>query len=234
MEGTELDIYKVHGLSKIYFTEDRNALKRREFCALSDIEFTVRTQECICIMGESGSGKTTLLNILGGIVPPSTGRVYYKGDNLYQYANRKLEEYRRTQVGFIFQDYKLLDNLSIEDNIILPLMLDHQNVDMALKKVNKMAEILNIKDKLSCYPYELSGGQQQRAAICRALMNDPEVILADEPTRNLDDSSARIVMELLMNIKDQFKKTLIIVTHDHMVASWCDRMIQIELGRIIK
>lgn len=143
MEGTELDIYKVHGLSKIYFTEDRNALKRREFCALSDIEFTVRTQECICIMGESGSGKTTLLNILGGIVPPSTGCVYYKGDNLYQYANRKLEEYRRTQVGFIFQDYKLLDNLSIEDNIILPLMLDHQNVDMALKKVNKMAEILN-------------------------------------------------------------------------------------------
>ena len=200
-----MDIYKVHGLSKIYFTEDRNALKRREFCALSDIEFTVRTQECICIMGESGSGKTTLLNILGGIVPPSTGRVYYKGDNL-----------------------------SIEDNIILPLMLDHQNVDMALKKVNKMAEILNIKDKLSCYPYELSGGQQQRAAICRALMNDPEVILADEPTGNLDDSSARIVMELLMNIKDQFKKTLIIVTHDHMVASWCDRMIQIELGRIIK
>jgi putative ABC transport system ATP-binding protein len=234
MEGTELDIYKVHGLSKIYFTEDRNALKRREFCALSDIELTVRTQECICIMGESGSGKTTLLNILGGIVPPSTGRVYYKGDNLYQYANRKLEEYRRTQVGFIFQDYKLLDNLSIEDNIILPLMLDHQNVDMALKKVNKMAEILNIKDKLSCYPYELSGGQQQRAAICRALMNDPEVILADEPTGNLDDSSARIVMELLMNIKNQFKKTLIIVTHDHTIASWCDRMIQIELGRIIK
>lgn len=233
MEGTELDIYKVHGLSKIYFTEDRNALKRREFCALSDIELTVRTQECICIMGESGSGKTTLLNILGGIVPPSTGCVYYKGDNLYQYANRKLEEYRRTQVGFIFQDYKLLDNLSIEDNIILPLMLDHQNVDMALKKVNKMAEILNIKDKLSCYPYELSGGQQQRAAICRALMNDPEVILADEPTGNLDDSSARIVMELLMNIKDQFKKTLIIVTHDHTVASWCDRMIQIELGRIL-
>lgn len=233
MEGTELDIYKVHGLSKIYFTEDRNALKRREFCALSDIELTVRTQECICIMGESGSGKTTLLNILGGIVPPSTGRVYYKGDNLYQYANRKLEEYRRTQVGFIFQDYKLLDNLSIEDNIILPLMLDHQNVDMALKKVNKMAEILNIKDKLSCYPYELSGGQQQRAAICRALMNDPEVILADEPTGNLDDSSARIVMELLMNIKNQFKKTLIIVTHDHTIASWCDRMIQIELGRIL-
>ncbi len=229
-----MDIYKVHGLSKIYFTEDRNALKRREFCALSDIELTVRTQECICIMGESGSGKTTLLNILGGIVPPSTGRVYYKGDNLYQYANRKLEEYRRTQVGFIFQDYKLLDNLSIEDNIILPLMLDHQNVDMALKKVNKMAEILNIKDKLSCYPYELSGGQQQRAAICRALMNDPEVILADEPTGNLDDSSARIVMELLMNIKNQFKKTLIIVTHDHTIASWCDRMIQIELGRIIK
>ena len=170
---------------------------------------------------------------MGGIVPPSTGRVYYKGDNLYQYANRKLEEYRRTQVGFIFQDYKLLDNLSIEDNIILPLMLDHQNVDMALKKVNKMAEILNIKDKLSRYPYELSGGQQQRAAICRALMNEPEVILADEPTGNLDDSSARIVMELLMNIKDQFKKTLIIVTHDHTVASWCDRMIQIELGRIL-
>ncbi len=229
-----MDIYKVHGLSKIYFTEDRNALKRREFCALSDIELTVRTQECICIMGESGSGKTTLLNILGGIVPPSIGCVYYKGDNLYQYANRKLEEYRRTQVGFIFQDYKLLGNLSIEDNIILPLMLDHQNVDMALQKVNKMAEILNIKDKLSCYPYELSGGQQQRAAICRALMNDPEVILADEPTGNLDDSSARIVMELLMNIKDQFKKTLIIVTHDHTIASWCDRMIQIELGRIIK
>ena len=234
MEGSELDIYKVRGLSKIYFTEDRNALKRREFYALSDVEFTVRTQECICIMGESGSGKTTLLNILGGIVPPSTGCVYYKGDNLYQYANRKMEAYRRTQVGFIFQDYKLLDNLSIEDNIILPLMLDHQNVDRSLKKVKEMAEILNIENKLSCYPYELSGGQQQRAAICRALMNNPEVILADEPTGNLDDASAMIVMELLMNIKDQFRKTLIIVTHDHAVANWCDRVIKIERGRIMK
>lgn len=229
-----MDLYKVCGLSKIYFMEDRNALKCRELCALRDITFTVSPGECICIMGESGSGKTTMLNILGGIMPPSAGCIYYKGDDLYQYTNRNLEKYRRTQVGFVFQDYKLLNNLCIEDNIILPLMLDHQNVDESLKKVKKMADLLNIGDKLSCYPYELSGGQQQRAAICRALMNDPEVILADEPTGNLDDSSAGIVMDLLMNIKNQFKKTLIVVTHDHAVASWCDCMIKIELGRIIK
>lgn len=228
-----MDLYKVSGLGKVYFTEDKHTWRRREVCALSDIELTVRAQECVCLMGESGSGKTTLLKILGGIIPPSAGRVFYKGDNLYEYSNRKLEKYRRTQVGFIFQDYKLLDSLCIEDNIILPLMLDHRNVDESLKKVKKMADILKIGDKLSCYPYELSGGQQQRAAICRALMNDPDVILADEPTGNLDAASARIVMELLMDIKDQFHKTLILVTHNQEAADWCDRIIKIRQGRII-
>ncbi|MDE7477388.1 MAG: ABC transporter ATP-binding protein, partial [Lachnospiraceae bacterium] len=195
-----MDIYKVCGLGKVYSTEDRNALKCREVCALSGIDLTVREQECICFMGESGSGKTTLLKILGGIIPPSAGCVYYKGSNLYQYSNSKLEQYRRTQVGFIFQDYKLLDNLSIEDNIILPLMLDHQNVDASLKKVKRMAGILKIDDKLSCYPYELSGGQQQRAAICRALMNEPDVILADEPTGNLDPETGEQTFSLLYRL----------------------------------
>ena len=213
---------------KKYSGEEPNITK-----ALNGVSMNVDKGEFVSIIGASGSGKSTLLHILGGLDNPSSGEVSVRGIRLTDLKEHELVTFRRRNIGFIFQDYKLLGNLSIEDNIILPLMLDHQNVDMALKKVNKMAEILNIKDKLSCYPYELSGGQQQRAVICRALMNDPEVILADEPTGNLDDSSARIVMELLMNIKDQFKKTLIIVTHDHMVASWCDRMIKIELGRIL-
>ncbi len=228
-----MDIYNLNNISKIYVTENIGSMKCREIYALKNLELSIQDGESVCIMGGSGSGKTTLLKILGGMLIPSAGCIYYKGSNLYQYFGNDLEKYRRTQVGFVFQDYKLLNNLKIEDNIILPLMLDHQNIDESVLKVKKMADILKIEDKLSCYPYELSGGQQQRAAICRALINEPDVILADEPTGNLDEKSSKNVLELLLKIKNEFNKTLIIVTHNEDVAKYCDRIIRISEGKII-
>ena len=232
MEGTELDIYKVHGLSKIYFTEDRNALKRREFCALSDIELTVRTQECICIMGESGSGKTTLLNILGGIVPPSTGCVYYKGDNLYQYANRKLEEYRRTQVGFIFQDYNLLDTLTIKENIELALSAAGVSLDKAEERIKQVTEGLEIDGILQKFPAEVSGGEKQRCACARAIVNNAKVVLADEPTGALDSHSSMKLLQLFEKMNSTMNVTILIVTHDVFTASYAKRILFLKDGRI--
>ena len=228
-----MDIYSIHRMSKSYIAENRNAIEYKEIYALKNIDFTIKNKESVCIMGGSGSGKTTLLKMLGGMMMPSEGRICYKGLNLYQYSSQELEEYRRTQVGFVFQDYKLLDNLRVEDNIMLPLMINHQEINTSLKRVREMSEILEIEDKLSCYPYELSGGQQQRVAICRALMNNPQVILADEPTGNLDKASSKVVLELLLSIKEKFDKTLIMVTHSEAVGEYCDRTIEIQQGEII-
>ena len=143
-----------------------------------------------------------------------------------------MEEYRRTQVGFVFQEYKLLDHLTVRDNMILPLMLEHKDVEAAVRKVEEMADRLQIAGRLEYYPEELSGGEKQRAAIGRALMNDPELILADEPTGNLDEASGRIVMELLTGLRKEMHKTLILVTHDKEIADYCDRTIMIRDGRI--
>jgi len=185
------------------------------------------------IIGKSGCGKTTLLKIMGGMSAPTSGRVFYQDEDIYQYSNEKLEDYRRLSVGTIFQDYKLLDNMSIRENIIVPAILNHEDINHAINKAEKVAATLGIEGMMDRYPYELSGGEKQRAAISRALMNDPNVILADEPTGNLDPKTTMEVLELLLEIKNNLKKTIIIVTHDMEIGEYCDSIIKMNQGKIV-
>ena len=163
----------VHDLHKRYAVENSRTMKREYTEVIQEISLTVRANESVCIMGRSGCGKTTLLKILGGLLAPTAGSVYYKGENLFRYRQKRMEEYRRTQVGFVFQEYKLLDHLTVRDNMILPLMLEHKDVEASVRNVEEMADRLQIAGRLESYPGELSGLEKQRAAFGRALMNVP-------------------------------------------------------------
>lgn len=229
-----MDLLNVCDLEKSYYTENSRTMKREKTEVLKNISLRFTENESVCIMGRSGCGKTTLLRILGGLLAPTAGTVYYRGEKISDYRRVRMEEYRRTQVGFVFQDYKLLDHLTIMDNMLLPLMLDHREVKMSVRKVEEMAEMLQISDRLDYYPHELSGGEKQRAAIGRALMNDPKLILADEPTGNLDEASGQMVMELLIRLQKDLHKTLVLVTHDKEVADFCGRVINIKAGRVVE
>lgn len=229
-----MELLNVCDLEKSYYTENSRTMKREKTEVLKNISLRITENESVCIMGRSGCGKTTLLRILGGLLAPTAGTVYYRGEKISDYRRVRMEEYRRTQVGFVFQDYKLLDHLTIMDNMLLPLMLDHREVKMSVRKVEEMAEMLQISDRLDYYPHELSGGEKQRAAIGRALMNDPKLILADEPTGNLDEASGQMVMELLIRLQKDLHKTLVLVTHDKEVADFCGRVINIKAGRVVE
>ncbi len=229
-----MELLNVCDLEKSYYTENSRTMKREKTEVLKNISLRITENESVCIMGRSGCGKTTLLRILGGLLAPTAGTVYYRGEKISDYRRVRMEEYRRTQVGFVFQDYKLLDHLTIMDNMLLPLMLDHREVKMSVRKVEEMAEMLQISDRLDYYPHELSGGEKQRAAIGRALMNDPKLILADEPTGNLDEVSGQMVMELLIRLQKDLHKTLVLVTHDKEVADFCGRVINIKAGRVVE
>lgn len=228
-----MELLNVCNLEKSYYIENSRTMKREKTEVLKNISLCIAENESVCIMGRSGCGKTTLLRILGGLLAPTSGIVYYKGEKITAYGRTRMEEYRRTQVGFVFQDYKLLDHLTIMDNMMLPLMLDHREVELSVRKVEEMARLLQISDRLDYYPHELSGGEKQRAAIGRALMNDPKLILADEPTGNLDEASGRMVMELLIRLQKDLHKTLVLVTHDKEVADFCGRVINIKEGRVV-
>lgn len=228
-----MELLNVCDLEKSYYTENSRTMKREKTEVLKNISLRIAENESVCIMGRSGCGKTTLLRILGGLLAPTAGTVYYRGEKISDYRRVRMEEYRRTQVGFVFQDYKLLDHLTIMDNMMLPLILDHREVKMSVWKAEEMAKLLQISDRLDYYPYELSGGEKQRAAIGRALMNDPKLILADEPTGNLDEASGQMVMELLIRLQKDLHKTLVLVTHDKEVADFCGRVIHIKEGRVV-
>lgn len=160
------------------------------------------------IIGKSGCGKTTLLKTLGGMLKPTSGKIFYQGKDIYQYTNEALADYRRLNVGMIFQDYKLINNISVRENIMIPLILNHDDIEYAISKSEEMARILMVEDKMECYPYELSGGEKQRVAIGRALINNPNVILADEPTGNLDPKTTEDVINLLLKIKKNIIRQL--------------------------
>lgn len=226
-----MEILRVCDLKKCYAVENSRTMKKEKVEVLKEISFEIVEGESLCIMGKSGCGKTTLLKILGGLLTPTAGSVSYKGKSLSEYGQRRMEAYRRNQVGFVFQDFKLLDHLTVMDNLILPLMLDHRDVKESVNRVEAMAGMLQIVEKLDYYPSELSGGEKQRAAIGRALMNDPPLILADEPTGNLDEASGRMVMELLISLQKSLQKTLVVVTHDREVADFCSRLITMKDGR---
>lgn len=225
-------IYKIVNLTKNYVTLNGNSIKK-EMHVIQDVSLEIKKGEILGIIGKSGCGKTTLLKILGGMMKPTSGNVFYEDEDIYQYSNEKLEDYRRLSVGTIFQDYKLLDNMSVRENIMLPAILNHEDINFAIDKAENIAKTLGIHSKLDNYPYELSGGERQRAAISRALMNDPNVILADEPTGNLDPKTTTEVLELLLEIKNMFKKTIIIVTHDMEIRGYCDNVIQMNQGNIV-
>ena len=227
-----MSIYSICHLNKNYIISTEG-IKTNELKVLHDISLEIKEGEMLGIIGKSGCGKTTLLKTLGGMLKPTSGKIFYQGKDIYQYTNEALADYRRLNVGMIFQDYKLINNISVRENIMIPLILNHDDIEYAINKSKEMARILMVEDKMECYPYELSGGEKQRVAIGRALINNPNVILADEPTGNLDPKTTKDVINLLLKIKKKYNKTVIIVTHDMEIGTYCDRMIKIDQGTVV-
>ncbi len=220
-----MEILNVKNLSKVYG-------KKIISNALSEISFTIEEGEFVGIMGPSGSGKTTLLNLISTIDKPTSGTISLKGSEPQVLKGDELALFRRRELGFVFQDFNLLETLTIGENIVLPLTLDGVDVEEQEKRLNKVSKILGIEDLLNKRTYEVSGGQAQRTAIARALINNPAIVLADEPTGNLDSKSAQNVMQLLEKINKEENITTMMVTHDPLVASYCNRILFIKDGKI--
>lgn len=218
---------EVQNIKKIY----RSRFGKNELEALKSINFTVEAVEYIAIMGESGSGKTTLLNILALLDRPNSGKVILMGKDLQEIKDSEMAKFRRENLGFVFQDFNLLDNFTVKENILLPLVLSDEKISVMEEKLLKTAKKLNVSDLLNKYPYEISGGQKQRTAIARALISEPKILLADEPTGALDSNSTR---ELLKVFKDlnQDRETILMVTHSIMAASEAKRVLFIKDGEI--
>ena len=219
-----MEILKLNHIFKIYGDKVQHS-------ALQDINLTIEKGEFVGIMGPSGSGKTTLLNVISTIDPPSSGEVLLNGENPYKLDNSKLALFRRRKLGFVFQDFNLIDTLTIGENIVLPLTLDGQKVSTMDRKLKEVAARLNIENILKKRTYEVSGGQAQRAAIARAIIHSPLLLLADEPTGNLDSKAAKDVMELFEEINRETGVTTLMVTHDAKSASYCHRVIFIKDGQ---
>ncbi|MBV6715294.1 ABC transporter ATP-binding protein [Paenibacillus chitinolyticus] len=200
--------------------------------ALTDIHLTIGKGEFVGIMGPSGSGKTTLLNMVSTIDRPSSGEVSINGENPYRMKKKDLAVFRRRQLGFVFQDFNLLDTLTVAENIVLPLTLDNRKLGEMERKLQEVAERLGITDILGKRVYEISGGQRQRTAIARAVITSPVLLLADEPTGSLDSNASRVVMESLAEINEREGTTLMLVTHDPLAASYCHRIVFIKDGKL--
>lgn len=200
--------------------------------ALTDINLTIDKGEFVGIMGPSGSGKTTLLNMIATIDEPTTGEILINGQNPHVLKKDKLAKFRRRELGFVFQDFNLLPTLTVEENIVLPLTLDGEKVREMKRKANDLAEKLGITQIMKKRTYEISGGQAQRAAVARAMIHSPKLLLADEPTGNLDSKSSKDVMEMLESINRNEKATMMLVTHDAQAASYCNRVVFIKDGKL--
>lgn len=200
--------------------------------ALDGVDMEVEKGEFLGIMGPSGAGKTTLLNIISTIDTPTSGSYYFEGKDMSKIKGRELASFRKNKIGFIFQDFNLLDTMSVQDNIALPLALGKVRHEEIIKKVNEIAGFLGLKDHLNKYPYQLSGGQKQRTAAARALMTSPSVIFADEPTGSLDSKSSAELLHCLESMNEKYKTTIIMVTHDAFAASYCRRIMFIKDGKI--
>lgn len=222
----ESNMVETRGLKKYYRLGD-NVVK-----ALDGVDFTVREQEFVAIIGRSGSGKSTLLHMVGGLDTPTEGDVYVAGRNLSGMTKEELAVFRRRKVGFIFQNYNLVPDLNIYENVVLPIELDGKRVDWEF--VEEILDVLKLTEKGEAFPGNLSGGQQQRAAIARALASKPAIILADEPTGNLDTASGHDVLGLLKAAAKQFQQTIVLITHDQDIAQMADRIVCIEDGKIRK
>ncbi len=220
-----MEILKVENLTKIY------GKGNTKVTALDNVSFSVEKSEFVAIVGASGSGKSTLLHILGGVDRPTSGKVIVDKEDVYKLNEANLAIFRRRQVGLIYQFYNLIPILNIEENITLPILLDGRKVDK--EYLNELINILGLEKRLNHLPNELSGGEQQRVSIGRALMNRPAILLADEPTGNLDSKSSKEIVELLKLSNKKYNQTIIMITHDNSLALNADRIITIKDGRII-
>lgn len=221
-----MEILRVENLNKVYGSGEASVK------ALDNVSFSVEKGEFVAIIGPSGSGKSTLLHILGGVDRPTSGNVFIDNTNIYELDETKLAIFRRRQIGLIYQFYNLIPVLNVRENITLPLLLDQRKHDE--EKLKNLLETLKLDNRAEHLPNQLSGGQQQRVSIGRALINSPAIVLADEPTGNLDSKNSEDIMELLKLSNKKMKQTLILITHDPNVAMQADRVIEIEDGSIIK
>ena len=224
--GETMEILNVKKLSKKYGKGEN------EFLALNNVSFKVQKGEFIVIVGKSGSGKSTLLHLLGGLDKPSSGSVFINNQDIYKMSDKNLTVFRRKYIGIIYQFYNLIPVLSVKENILLPALFDGRNISD--KKINDMLKSLGLLNKADAYPNDLSGGQQQRVAIGRALINHPKILLADEPTGNLDSRNSKHVMKLLEFYNKKHRQTIIMVTHDMSLAKRASRVITMSDGKIIK
>ncbi|OPA75697.1 peptide ABC transporter ATP-binding protein [Paenibacillus selenitireducens] len=220
-----MDIIQLEQVEKVYGTGEKAV------AALRGITLSISKGQFVAILGASGSGKSTLLHMMGGLEPPTSGTVYVEGENIYRMPDDALAIFRRRKVGIIFQAYNLVPMLNVEENIHLPVLLDHEQVDQ--EYYQDIMELLGIQSKRYAYPSELSGGQQQRVSIARALIHRPSFILADEPTGNLDSKKSKEVLELLRVSAKRYHQTLVMITHDLSIAEQADRVVTIEDGAII-
>lgn len=221
-----MEILKVENLSKKYGKGES------EVIAVDNVSFSVEKGEFLAIVGSSGSGKSTLLHLLGGVDRPTSGKVYVDGKDIYSLSDDNLAIFRRRQVGIIYQFYNLIPILNVEENITLPCDLDGNKVDE--KRLNELLKSLGLENRRKHLPNELSGGQQQRVSIGRALINNPAIILADEPTGNLDSKASEEIVELLKLTNKKYKQTIIMITHNLEIANEADRVLRIEDGKIVK
>lgn len=220
-----MEILKVENLTKIYGKDSTKVV------ALDHVSFSVEKGEFVAIVGASGSGKSTLLHLIGGVDRPTSGKVFIDGKDIFNFNDDKLAIFRRRQVGLIYQFYNLIPILNVEENITLPLSFDNREIDK--EKLNEMLKLLGLQNRRMHLPNELSGGQQQRTSIGRALITNPTIILADEPTGNLDSKSSDEIVALLKKSNKELNQTIIMITHNMEIAKVADRIIKIEDGKII-
>lgn len=221
-----MEILKVENLTKIYGKENNKVI------ALDNVSFSVNKGEFVAIIGASGSGKSTLLHLIGGVDRPTSGKVFINDKDIYSMSDDKLAIFRRRQIGLIYQFYNLIPVLNVEENITLPLELDNRKVDKS--ELKEMLKLLGLERRKNHLPNELSGGQQQRTSIGRALITRPSILLADEPTGNLDSKSSSEIVELLRKSNKELNQTIIMITHNPEIAKCADRIIKIEDGKIIR
>lgn len=219
-------IIEVRNLTKKYGSKEAICM------ALNSVELDIYSGEFVAIMGPSGSGKTTLLNLMSTVDRPSIGTVKINNKIVENLREKELAVFRRDNIGFVFQDFNLLDNMKVQDNIALPLTLSNMKLDLIVEKVSELTKMFGIEGHLDKYPYQLSGGQKQRAAVCRALINNPKILFADEPTGALDSKAASELLECFRNTKKLYKTTVVMVTHDASAASYCDRVLFLKDGVI--
>jgi len=221
-----MSIIRIEKLSKTY------KMGPNEVKAVDDVSFEVKKGEFVAIIGPSGSGKSTLLHLIGGVDRPTSGKIYIDGTDIYKLNESQLAIFRRRQIGLVYQFYNLIPILNVKENITLPVLLDKK--DVSNSRLDEVVNTLGISDRLEYLPNQLSGGQQQRVSIGRALINNPAIVLADEPTGNLDSANSDDIINLLKLSNKKYKQTIIVITHDERIALEADRIISLEDGKIVK